>query len=73
MGLEPLSKAYEATPVGYDNWMNPDPDQTLEEFQVVVAAAEAWQAMRQIKILEVRQKLCSGRRLIDRVRFRRLR
>ncbi len=73
MGLEPLSKAYEATPVGYDNWMNPDPDQSLEEFQILVAAAEAWQAMRQIRILELRQKLCCGRPVIDGVRFQRLR
>ena len=73
IGLDPLSRAYEATPVGYDSWMNPEPDQTLEEFQAVVAAAEAWQAMRQIRIVELRQKLCGGRALIDGIRFRRLR
>ena len=73
MGLEPLSKTYEATPVGFDSWMSPHPGQSLTDFQLTVAAAEAWEVVRHIKILEIREEFCCGRRLISAVRFERLR
>jgi hypothetical protein len=53
--------------------MRPDPDQTLEDFQEAVAAAEAWEAIEHIEILEISEDRWTGRRLIDAVRFRRLR
>jgi len=53
--------------------MRPDPDQTLENFQEAVAAAEAWEAVQHIEILEISEERWTGRRLIDAVRFRRLR
>ena len=40
----PFVEAYEATPVGYDNWVIPEP--SLEDFQIVVGAVNAWQAIR---------------------------
>jgi hypothetical protein len=73
MGIEPLTKAYEATPVGLDSWVKHEPGAPLEEFQVVVAAAEAWQAVRHIAIVELRHEVRSGRALINALRFRRLR
>lgn len=73
MGMEALSRAYISASVGADVWMRPEPTQTLEDFQAAVAAAEAWEVVHQIKILEIREENQSGRRLIDAVRFRRLR
>ena len=54
MGTEALSRAYILASVGADIWMRPDATQTLEDFQAVVAAAEAWEGARYIKILEIR-------------------
>jgi hypothetical protein len=51
----------------------PDGKQSLEDFQAVVAAAEAWEVIGQIKIIEIREENRTGRRLIDAVRIRRLR
>jgi hypothetical protein len=73
MRLEPLTRSYEATPIGWDNWVRPDPGQTLEEFQLIVATAEAWEVMRNIRILEIREDNYTGRRFINAVRFQRLR
>ena len=53
--------------------MNPDPEQTLEDFQAAVAAAEAWQAIGHMEILEMRQESRGGRALVNAVKFRRLR
>ena len=50
-----------------------DPYQTLEDFQLTVAAAEAWEAIEHIEILEISEDRWTGRRLVDAVRFRRLR
>jgi hypothetical protein len=73
MGLEPLVKAYEATPVGSDTWMSCDPAQSVLDFQLVVAAAEAWEFIRQIRILEIREESSCDTKLISAVRFQRLR
>ena len=73
METEPLARAYISAGMGGDVWMRPDPGQTLEAFQAVVAAAEAWEAIERIRILEIREENQTGRRLIDAVRFRRLR
>jgi hypothetical protein len=72
MGLEVLSKTYIWTRVGEEGWLRPDASQTLDDFQSVVAAAEAWESLRQIQILEIHEETHTGRRLIDAVRFRRL-
>jgi hypothetical protein len=72
MELEPLSKLYEATPIGGDTWLTYDGSSPLLDFQLVIAAAEAWEAVRHIEILEIRGDR-RDRRLIRAVRFRRLR
>jgi hypothetical protein len=71
--LEPLAKAYEATPVGSDTWMSCDPADSLLDFQLVVATAEAWEVIRHIKILEIREEFSCDTKLISAVRFQRLR
>ena len=73
MGAVALSRAYISVDVGDDVWMRPDRDQTLDDFQEAVAAAEAWEAIEHIQILEISEDRWTGRRLIDAVRFRRLR
>jgi hypothetical protein len=73
MGMEVLSRAYIGAPVGADVWMRPEPGQTLDDFQMAVAAAEAWEAISHIEILEITEERWTGRRLIDALRFRRLR
>lgn len=73
MGTEALSRAYISAPVGEEAWVRPDPYQTLEDFQLTVAAAEAWEAIEHIEILEISEDRWTGRRLVDAVRFRRLR
>jgi hypothetical protein len=72
MGLEPLAKAYEDTPVGSETWMTCDPARSVLDFQLVVAAAEAWEFIRHIKILEVREEFSCDTKLISAVRFQRL-
>jgi hypothetical protein len=72
MGTEALSRAYISAPVGDDVWVRPDPYQTLEDFQLIVAAAKAWEAIKHIEILEISVDRWTGR-LVDAVRFRRLR
>jgi len=73
MGTETFCRAYVSAPVGADAWLRPDGTQTLEDFQAVVAAAEAWEAVQHIKILEICEESHTGRKLIDALRFRRLR
>jgi hypothetical protein len=72
MRMEALARAYTTATVGCDAWIRPEPMQTLEDFQAVVAAAEAWEAVRHIKILEIVEEKVTGRRLIHALRFRRL-
>jgi hypothetical protein len=67
-----LLHAYESTPVGNETWLLPY-GKSVDEFQLVVAIAKAWVEMGIIEILETRDDDHSGRRLIDGVRFRRLR
>lgn len=74
MQLGTLAQTYDDTPVGYDNWVTPEPDQSLEDFQTVVNAAEAWQAIRQIEIIESRRTISSqGYSLVKAFKFQRLR
>ena len=70
--FEVLANAYSQTPVGQDAWVLPSARGTLDDFQVVVAAAEAWEMVRHIQILEIREDRHTGRRLINALRFRRL-
>jgi hypothetical protein len=72
VSLELLWQAYSRTPIGEDAWVLPDGKYTLQAFQAVVAAAEAWEGMRYIEIVEIHKENHTGRRLIDAVRFRRL-
>ena len=44
----------------------------VEEFQLAVAAAEAWELLRFIEILEIREEGLTGRRLIEAIHFRHL-
>jgi hypothetical protein len=73
MSLPLLLSTYRRTPIGEAEWVLPDGKQSLEEFQVVVATAEAWEFIGHIKIIEIREENRTGRRLIDAVRIRRLR
>ena len=61
-----------ATEVGYDAWVTPEPAQTLEDFQIAVAAAEAWHTIRHIDIIELRHILRHGRSLVKAFKFLRL-
>jgi hypothetical protein len=73
MGIEPLAKAYDGIPVGNDTWMACDPGDSLLDFQLVVAAAQAWESIHHIRILEIREDFACDTRLISAVRFQRLR
>lgn len=73
MAIQGFSNAYLATDVGAEAWIRCDPDETLEDFRVVFAAAEALQAVDRITILELRQELWRGRPYVSAVRFRRRR
>jgi hypothetical protein len=72
VSLELLWQAYSRTPIGEDAWVLPNGKYPLQAFQAVVAAAEAWEVMRYIEIVEIHEENHTGRRLIDAVRFRRL-
>jgi hypothetical protein len=73
MGVQAFSKAYLDTAVGAETWVDCSPDETLDDFRVVIAAAEALQAVNHISILELRQELWRGRPHISALRFRRRR
>ena len=73
MPLEGVLSAFSRLPRGEATWVLPDGKQTLEDFQATVAAAEAWEVIGQIEILEIREENRTGRRLVDAVRIRRLR
>jgi hypothetical protein len=67
-----LIQAYHCLSVGDDGWMRVGHDD-VRTFQVTVAAAEAWETIGLIRILEIREEARTGRRLIDAVRIRRIR
>lgn len=73
MHLRSLARAYGATPVGHDDWVIPDREQTLEDFEIVVAVAEAFHATRHIEILDLRPVTRRGRSYIRAIKFQRLR
>jgi hypothetical protein len=72
MAVKLLMQAYESTPVGKETWALPY-GKSVDEFQVVVAITKAWAEIGIIEILETRDAEDSGRRLVNAVRFRRLR
>jgi hypothetical protein len=65
--------AFSTTPVGEEGWMWPIDDDDLRDFQAAVASAEAWEFLGVIKIIEVREEAKTGRRLVEALRFKRLR
>jgi hypothetical protein len=67
-----LKLTYHCTDVGDDAWVRPYELQSVEDFQMSVAAAEAWEFIGLIRIEEIHEENLSGRRLIDAVRIRRL-
>jgi serine/threonine protein kinase HipA of HipAB toxin-antitoxin module len=73
VSLQGLLSAYSHIPRGEAAWVLPDDNQSLEDFQATVAAAEAWEVIGQIEIVEIREENRTGRRLVDAVRIRRLR
>jgi hypothetical protein len=73
MSLPLLLSTYRRTPIGEADWVLPVAKQSLEEFQIVVAAAEAWEFIGHIEIVEIREENRTGRRLIDAMLIRRLR
>ena len=72
MTVKLLLQAYESTLVGEETWALPG-GKSVDEFQIVVAITKAWAELGIIEILETRDAEHSGRRLVQAVRFRRLR
>ena len=66
-----LLASYHCIAAGEDVWMRAAGN--LHDFQATVASAEAWETVGLIRIIEIREERMSGRRLIDALRFRRLR
>jgi hypothetical protein len=62
---------YQQLRVGADAWIRAGLDE-LRDFQLCVAAAEAWEFIGAIHIIDIREERFSGERLIDAVRIRRL-
>ena len=69
MPLELLLSAYRCTPIGETSWVLSE-GQTLKDFQIVVAAAEALESTGRIQILEMRKDGDHG--LVNAVHIRRL-
>ena len=62
---------YEHLRIGADGWIRAGLEE-LRDFQLCVAAAEAWEFIGAIHILDIREERISGERLIDAVRIRRV-
>ena len=70
------NEAYEACAVGAIGWMKPDPDkgETLDAFQTVVeVTVPAMERDGLIRILDLHKESHTGLRLVDLVKFKRLR
>ena len=67
-----LIQAYHCLSIGGDGWMRVGHDD-VRKFQATVAAAEAWEMIGLIQIMEIREEPRTGRRLVDAVRIRRMR
>lgn len=72
MSLAALLSTYGSTSPGEAAWVRPDAMQTLEDFQLAVAAAEALEFIGRLRIVEIREENRTGRRLIKAVHIRRL-
>jgi hypothetical protein len=72
MGEIVFKITYQRTDVDAEGWMLPFGRQSLEDFQMAVASAEAWEFMGLISIQEIHEEAVTGRRLIDGLKFRRL-
>ena len=66
-----LLASFHCIAAGEDVWIRASAN--LHDFQATVASAEAWETVGLIRIMEIREERTSGRRLIDALRFRRLR
>lgn len=66
---QPLLEAYSGVPVGDAQWVLPGKNQSTEDFQASVAAAEAWEFVGKIRIIEIHEENLTGRRLIGGVRI----
>jgi hypothetical protein len=66
----PLLGIYRELPIGADTWLRGSSD--LGDFQCIVAAVEACEVVGLVAIVEIREEGQTGRRLINALRFRRL-
>ena|ERR1017187_6594949 len=69
---DPLTEAYPRTPVGSEGIAKLADLQSLDGFQVVVVSAQSWEIEGRIKILDMHRESQSGRKLVDFIRFSRL-
>jgi hypothetical protein len=70
---DPLQDAYDRTPVdGIGGAATPADVQELEGFKAVVTTAQIWEAEGLIKILDLHRESQTTNRLVDFIRFRRL-
>ena len=69
-----LNEAYKGCQVGDSKWVTLDATggETLEDFQCVLHSAEVMQTDGLIHIQEALSESYSGKRLIDRIKFTRL-
>lgn len=67
-----LTALYRETPVGGDMWVRPDDTTSLNQFQIVAAAARDLERLGRIRILETHQGTEGAQRLIDGLRIQRL-
>jgi hypothetical protein len=68
-----LTVLYKRTPVGGDIWVKPDDTTSLDQFQIVAAAAHDLERLGRIKIIALREGAEGPVRLIDALHIRRLR
>jgi hypothetical protein len=69
---EHLTVLYRTTPVGGDIWVRPDDTTSLDQFQIVAAAAHDLERLGRIKIIATREGAEGPLRLIDAIHIRRL-
>lgn len=67
-----LTALYRKTPVGGDMWVRPDDTTSLNQFQIVAAAARDLERLGRIRILETHEGAEGAVRLIDAIRIQRL-
>jgi hypothetical protein len=67
-----LTALYQKTPVGGDIWVRPDDTTSLDQFQIVAAAAHDLERLGRIKIIAKREGTEGAARLIDALHIRRL-